>query len=353
MRLSPLQKYFGITLLLSLVICLTIHFPLVLAALLEDGDNRYNHRHGTFDVGLVVFELVNTFLVTWLMFLLNYFIIRPFDKYRKLHLRSVLLSVFLTSLSVVLIILLVNHLKGMLGYEIAPRRHGDEMLFRSFFGSALVLGCIYIMRLIYLKQTADLEVEKLRSESLQSQFESLKNQVSPHFLFNSLTALKALVAESPETADKYIDHLSGVLRYTLQSNEKQTVTLAEEIESTESYIYLVRMRYDRNLTIVSETDPQFLSYRLPPLTIQTLVENAVKHNEISSRNPLTIHIKTTPEGWLEVTNPVREKLSAEEGTGIGLNNLSKQFQLLGEEELRICHENGEFRVVVPLIPPKP
>jgi sensor histidine kinase YesM len=349
MRLGPFHKYLGIALLLSVVICLTIHFPLVLRAFFDDGNNYDNHRRETFNIALASLELVNTFLIVFMVFILNYFIIRPFDKRKKLTFRAVSISLVSTLLLAALMVILFEMVRYQFGSEIGHGKHGDESMFRSFFGSALVLGCIYIIRLIFQKQLFELENEKLRNESLQSQFESLKNQVSPHFLFNSLTGLKALIPESPETADKYIDHLSGVLRYTLQSNEKQTVTLEEEVESTESYIYLIKMRYDKNLTIRTEINEKFRNLRLPPLTIQTLLENAVKHNEISSRNPLIITIRTTPEGCLEIMNPVREKLSPEEGTGIGLSNLSKQFQLLGEEDIRISQENGEFRVVIPLI----
>lgn len=205
------------------------------------------------------------------------------------------------------------------------------------------------MRLIFQKQTIEVENEKLRSESLQSQFESLKNQVSPHFLFNSLTALKILVEDSPNAAKQYISHLSQVLRYTLQSNRKQLVTLGEELEFTESYIFLLRMRYDTNLIIQTEISDGFTDHRLPPLTIQTLVENAVKHNEISKEFPLLIRIQTTLNGHLQVTNKIQEKLTPEDGTGIGLTNLSKLYCLLGEYDIQIFKTDQEFKVEVPLI----
>ena len=205
------------------------------------------------------------------------------------------------------------------------------------------------MRLIFQKQTIEIENEKLRSESLQSQFESLKNQVSPHFLFNSLTALKILVEDSPSLAKQYISHLSQVLRYTLQSNRKQLVTLGEELEFTESYIFLLKMRYDSNLVVKTEIDDKLKDFRLPPLTIQTLVENAVKHNEISKEFPLLIRIQTTPNGYLQVTNKIQEKLTPEDGTGIGLTNLSKLYSLLGEYDIQIFKTDLEFKVEVPLI----
>jgi sensor histidine kinase YesM len=350
MKLSPFQKYIGIALLLSLVICLTIHFPLVLATLFADEGSRSGHRRETFNMGLAMLELLNTFLIAFLLFILNYFIIRPFSKHRKLKWTKIIFSVILTLLSVIILLWVFKEAKSLSGLEINQyRRHGDELLLRNLFSSALVLGSIYIIRLIFQKQSYELEIEMLKSEGLQSQFESLKNQVSPHFLFNSLTALKALIPESPDTADKYVDHLSSVLRYTLQSNEKQTVTLREEMESTESYIFLIKMRYDKNLVIQTEIDTRYLEFLLPPLTLQTLIENAVKHNEISNQKPLTITIQTVEEPLLEVRNPVQKKLTREEGIGIGLNNLTKLYHLLGEKEIQIFGDDREFRVIVPLI----
>jgi LytS/YehU family sensor histidine kinase len=207
------------------------------------------------------------------------------------------------------------------------------------------------MRLIYQKQSVQIENETLKSEALQSQFESLKNQLSPHFLFNSLTALKTLINESPAIAQDYVSNLSKALRYTLQSNEKQLVTLKEERDFTESYLFLIEMRFNTNLTVIIQIDEKYLGYRLPPLTIQTLVENAVKHNEVSKRKPLTITIQTSDNDNLVVRNEINGKITEEEGTGIGLPNLSKQFQLLLGKDITISHENNEFRVEVPLIKP--
>jgi LytS/YehU family sensor histidine kinase len=109
------------------------------------------------------------------------------------------------------------------------------------------------------------------------------------------------------------------------------------------------MRYDKNLVIQTEIDPGLLEYHLPPLTLQTLIENAVKHNEISTLKPLTITIRTMDDNNLEVRNPVQKKLTREEGIGIGLNNLTKLYQLLGEKEIQIFGDDREFRVIVPLI----
>ena len=349
MKTTLNQRYFGIALLLSFSLAITIHFPLVLYTFFDEIE-----RHGRkeFDVAFATFDLIGTFLVAFLLFTLNYFLIKPFERQHKISLKSLALSFFLTIVSVVLMIAIINHFKNLGTPILDSRRHHDELLFRNLFSSAIVLGSIFIMRLIYQKQTFELENEKLRIESLQSQFESLKNQVSPHFLFNSLTALKTLIRESPQLAGQYVDHLSQVLRYTLQGNDKQLVTLREEMEFAESYLFLIKMRYDTNLIIHTEINEEQMRLMLPPLTIQTLLENAVKHNEISKRNPLSIHIVSSGTETLTVTNRIQKKLSPEQGTGIGLTNLSKQFQLLGDRALQVSSENNEFRIDIPLIKPK-
>ena len=206
-----------------------------------------------------------------------------------------------------------------------------------------------IIRLIYQKQIIKLENETLRREALQSQFESLKNQLSPHFLFNSLTALKTLIREAPETAQNYVNNMSRALRYTLQRNEKRLVTLKEEMNFMDSYLYLIKLRYDTNLTVNTTIQDKYFSYNLPPLTIQTLVENAIKHNEISKEKPLVINIEATDTEKLTVWNVIQLKITEEEGGGIGLINLTKQYQLLIGEEISISNLNGQFRVEVPLI----
>jgi sensor histidine kinase YesM len=296
-------------------------------------------------------ELLITFIVALLMFILNYFILRPVRKHGKLSLLTIILAVCLTLISVFILNHLFYSLLNILDTEPRPRGYQNEFISRNFFVSALVVGFILIIRLIYQKQSFQLENETLRSEALQSQFESLKNQLSPHFLFNSLTALKTLINETPDLAQNYVNNLSKALRYTLQSNEKQLVTLKEEMDFTESYLFLIKLRFDTNLTVSTVISEKFLDYRLPPLTIQTLVENAVKHNEISKRRPLIINIETDKNANLVVHNNIQEKITEEPGTGIGLTNLSKQFQILFGRAISISNENNEFRVEVPLINP--
>jgi sensor histidine kinase YesM len=350
MHKNSTKQYFIISLLLSLAIALTIHFPMVMTYLFGEDGVRHGERL------LVSFthngvEFLITYIVALLMFTLNFFILKPVDPHRKLKVWNILLAVGLTLISVYILNHYLYSIKNIIDSEPRPRGHRNEFDYTNFFVSSLVVGCVLIIRLIYQKQIINLENETLRREALQSQFESLKNQLSPHFLFNSLTALKTLIREAPETAQNYVNKMSRALRYTLQSNEKQLVTLKEEMSFMESYLYLIRMRFDTNLSVSTSINEKYFSHRLPPLTIQTLVENAIKHNEISKQRPLTIYILTSDDESLVVWNDIQDKITEEEGTGIGLPNLSKQFQLLIGKDISISNQNNQFRVEVPLIKP--
>ena len=256
---------------------------MVMNYIFGEGGRRFNERFIASFTHLGT-ELVITYIIALLMFTLNFFILNPVGKHGRLKLLNIVLAIVLTVISVFILNDLMFSVKNMIDHtDPRPRGHRDEFDYTNFFVSALVVGCVLVIRLIFQKQTIILENEELRRDSLQSQFESLKNQLSPHFLFNSLTALKILIKEAPETAQNYVNSLSKALRYTLQSNEKQLVTLKEEMEFMESYLFLIRMRFGENLSINTSINENHLSHNLPPLTIQTLVENAIKHNEISKQ----------------------------------------------------------------------
>ena len=192
------------------------------------------------------------------------------------------------------------------------------------------------------------ENEQLKAENIRNQFEVLKNQLNPHMLFNSLNTLRSLVRENQDRAQDYIQELSRVLRYTLQGNESQCVTLREEMDFVSAYIFLLKMRFEDNLRFEINITHNSEEYLLPPMSIQMLIENAVKHNEISNRRPLTITIATDSEEGLLVSNPIQSKLTATTGTGIGLVNLDKRYRLLFRQEIQIT-EDRNFTVRIPLI----
>ena len=353
MEAKSFRQYFLIVVLLSIAIAITIRFPLIMELLFEDGgrDGSGGHHHREFSPDFARFfvDTAISFIVALVMFIINYFILKPTDRNRHITAIRIVLAVSLT----ILLVSILNH--GLYSvssiFDTRPPGRGrrNEFEFMNFYVSALVVGCVLVIRLVFQKQGIKLEYEELKREALRRQYESLKNQLSPHFLFNSLTALKVLIQDDSDKAQSYVNSLSKALRYTLQSNEKQLVTLNEEMEFMHSYIYLIRMRYDTNLIVNYEINESFLLFMLPPLTIQTLVENAIKHNEISKRKPLKIDIVTTVNESLLVRNNIQKKYTEESGTGLGLTNLSKQFEILVGKDIIITKNDESFTVEIPLI----
>lgn len=350
MKNKSTKNYFLTVILLAIAIGIMIHFQMLTDLLFGDGERQHGGRF-IISFSHLGWEWLITVFVAFLMFTLNFYILRPQEKHYILKIFTIPAALILTVISVFVLNSIFFSLLNMVNPEPRARGFHDEFIYRNFFVSGLVIGCVLIIRLLNLKQSVQIENETLKSEALKSQFETLKNQLSPHFLFNSLTALKTLINESPSIAQDYINNLSKALRYTLQSNEKQLVSLKEEMEFTESYLFLIKMRFGNNLTVNVETNEEYLSYNLPPLTIQTLVENAVKHNEVSKRKPLILTIKTTDNASILVMNSIQEKITNEEGTGIGLTNLSMQFKLLIGKDISVSNEYNEFRVEIPLIKP--
>lgn len=218
---------------------------------------------------------------------------------------------------------------------------------RDFIITCTVSGSCYIVYLIRRQQEVMVENQQLHAENILNQYEALKNQLNPHMLFNSLNTLRSLVREDQEKAQEYIQELSRVLRYTLQGNESKSVLLKDEMDFVSAYIFLLKMRFEDNLTFDIDIDRRHELCRVPPMAVQMLIENAVKHNEISNRRPLAIRIYTEGDDLI-VSNPVQPKLTAAPSTGIGLANLAKRYHLLYKREVQIT-ENEQFTVIIPLI----
>lgn len=195
------------------------------------------------------------------------------------------------------------------------------------------------------------EAEQLKKENLQSQLEGLKGQVNPHFLFNSLNSLSSLISEDPGKAEKFLDEMSKVYRYMLRTNEDGLTTLETELQFIHSYFHLLKTRYGDGLDMELKIDEKLLHYLIPPLTLQILVENAVKHNMILRDSPLVIQLLTTNSRKLIVTNNLQRKNRMVFSNKVGLNNIHNKYRLMKQEEILIRDDGKEFAVIVPLIQP--
>lgn len=226
------------------------------------------------------------------------------------------------------------------------------VVLKACFTFAIVILYSRIYTLLYREQQVSLENEILRNENLTTRYNMLASQVNPHFLFNSLSSLSMLVREKDEErALKYIDQLSYTFRYLSQNGANSTfVPLREEIQFAEAYSYLFKIRYADKIAFDFDIEEQYLDYELPPISLQPLIGNAVKHNTISSKQLFRVHIYTK-DGYLVVSNEKRPMLEPNPGTGVGLSNLNSRYQLLLNREIEIVDNDKEFTVCLPLEKP--
>lgn len=202
------------------------------------------------------------------------------------------------------------------------------------------------------KRLEDLRVkgEQLKQEAVQAQFSALKNQVNPHFLFNSLSILSSLVETNAKLSVQYINRLSKVYRYILEQRNAERISLKAELEFVHSYLFLLNIRFADKLQVVidlPETDAA--RYGIAPLTLQLLIENAVKHNRMSSEKPLVVTIQKQHD-TLVVRNCVQLRPKAEESTGLGLQNIISRYKLLTAKPVVVDRKETEFVVQIPLLP---
>ena len=223
------------------------------------------------------------------------------------------------------------------------------VVLKAIFMLAVVILYSRIYTLMHREQQISLENEMLRSENLTTKYNMLASQINPHFLFNSLSSLSMLVREKDEErALKYIDQLSYTFRYLSQNSASVSfITLREEMKFAEAYSYLFKIRYSEKIKFDFDIEERYLNYTLPPISLQPLIGNAVKHNTISSKKLFRVHIYTE-DGFLVVSNEKRPMLEPNPGTGLGLSNLNSRYQLLLNREIEIIDNDKEFTVRLPL-----
>ncbi|MEQ9467597.1 MAG: histidine kinase [Ekhidna sp.] len=241
---------------------------------------------------------------------------------------------------------------GILEYIVCCDMH-DHGHFLLNTAQGFVIGLLIIAYEIinlYVKNAIRTAREKelIQKELAAAKLESLKNQVNPHFLFNSFSVLTSLVEHDSEKAVKFISKLSDMYRYILENDEKSEVTLKEELDFLDSYIFLLKMRHQSAIEVKKEIRMENMSLKLPPMSIQILVENAVKHNNFSVEEPLEIVITNDDEKAIVVTNEKRKKEMLTSGTKIGLKNLSNRLSLSVGRALEITDNDETFQVRLPL-----
>lgn len=211
---------------------------------------------------------------------------------------------------------------------------------------------VMLMRILDSRREMVLKIEKLQRENLQSSYDALMGQINPHFFFNFLGGLNSLIRSGEqERTLTYLEELTSVFRYILQSNRKEIVSLSEELDFVKAYIYLLSIRFEGKLFFSLDIDSQYLNYRLPVLSFLPLIENAIKHNVVSKSHPLHVSIYIDPDEQLVVSNPLQPKTVSEDCNGIGLKNLLGRYELLMGKDIAVIHQKEHFIVRLPLLKP--
>lgn len=225
-----------------------------------------------------------------------------------------------------------------------------------FHCTSYVLSCVILINTIYeivfLRQEMEdsmLKVKLLEMEKIQAELAALKSQIDPHFMFNSLNTLSYLISSKPDTAKTYNDTLAKVYRYILVYKDQNLVFLKEELEFVSNYFYLINIRYEQAVKLLIEIpEVKAENFLVIPASLQILIENAIKHNDFSKKEPLVININIQA-GHVTVKNLIRPKLFAEPTSGIGLENLRERSRLITGKNIIINRDNSEFAVKVPML----
>jgi len=290
-------------------------------------------------------------LVFWnLAVVIIFFFRRKFPKVKQtpIRLAATIGLLMLAILSVQNVLKVVFNLCTVSEYMANP-----ELLFSEILVTAVAcfsIGTIYETVFFFdmWKQTfTQNETLKLRQERVQ--LEVLQNQMSPHFLFNSLNTLSVLINEDQHVASEFAEKLSDVYRYILQNKSNELVPLGVELSFVKDYVYLLKMRYPANLNVEVSVDEKFLNHSIAPLTLQILIENAVKHNVTSKAKPLNIDIYVENGKSILVRNNLQLKSHIEKSTQTGLANIKKRYRYLGTDEVDVIVTQENFLVAIPLI----
>lgn len=224
-------------------------------------------------------------------------------------------------------------------------------LYINIFLRGIIISSLYYFFNLYIvvlkdKQEHQLEIERLKQAQLEANISSLKEQLSPHFLFNTLNTLSTLTSD--KTVKDFVSQLANVYRYVLVNKTNDTTTLHEELEFTRAYLHILQMRHEDALIINVNIDEQLENARIAPFSLQLLVENAMKHNIASLSKPLHISISNDKNDFIVIENNLQEKIAAHNSTGIGLANIMERYRYLFQKEIEIIKTTETFTVKLPV-----
>ncbi|MEH6408821.1 MAG: 2TM domain-containing protein [Leeuwenhoekiella sp.] len=223
-----------------------------------------------------------------------------------------------------------------------------QYYFVSFVISMVVTAIFYFFYYYKCKKEKQVKEQKIIARTASAQFDALKNQLDPHFLFNSLNVLTSLIEENPEHALHFTTSLSKVYRYVLEQKNKELVTVDEELAFAKTYMSLIKMRFEDSLIFTMPAQASNPEAKVVPLSLQLLLENAVKHNRVTPNDKLHIDIEEF-DGFLQIKNNLQAKQIIKKSTGVGLQNIYQRYQLLTKKQVEVITTETEFIVKIPIL----
>ncbi|WP_288438128.1 sensor histidine kinase [uncultured Chryseobacterium sp.] len=228
---------------------------------------------------------------------------------------------------------------------------GPVMLMVEVRGILINLVCYMFLNLLqhnYTGQQIQLELEKVKSDNLGAQYELLKQQINPHFLFNSLNTLKMMAETRDEETVDFVVKLSDFYRFTLESRKLDLISVQEEMKIVDAYLFLQKARFGEGIIFTNLLENETGSTLIPPFTLQLLVENCIKHNIVSQSKPLSIKIYIADD-HIVMENPIQRKINPEDSLGVGLDNIRMRYKHLLEKDIIIHSDEKIFQIKLPLI----
>lgn len=251
-----------------------------------------------------------------------------------------------------IITIIVVLIMGMGLHSFSLQENFTPLKLNLMYGSLVNLLLHLINTIIfYFKEfkTTSLEAEQLKSTTAQAELQLIKSQINPHFLFNNLNVLAALIMKDNKEANRFIEEFSKVYRYILSNHDKELVELKTELDFIKPYIFLLEKRFAEGLIITVHIDDSYFNQLIIPASLQMLIENAIKHNVVSRNKPLLIDVHTNGNNTIMVSNNLQAKQTTEHSTGIGLQNIIRRYQLVSNKQVIIDHNNKQFTVSLPLL----
>jgi len=331
----------------ALVISLAVNVIMIMGIMYDDFTNLISAIKGNIVSYILFFllQLACNLLLFFLLFLYCFRLVRRKQKSRYTEFKAIA--------GVILICFILSPLLTQCQLQVFDWGDGKGMaaftlfnLIKDLIVSIVIILLTETIHQGYKREQTNLINQQLTAENIKVKYEALKNQLDPHFLFNSLNTLNGLIGMDEDKAHEYVDNLSSVFRYTLHS--KNIVRLEEEMEFTDAYISLLQIRFGKNFKVEYDINDKYRNHFIMPVSIQLLIENAVKHNVIHNKSPLEVKIETNARGNIVVSNQVNSKPEKSIG-GVGLVNLTERYRILFGKDIEIRNTGGIFSVEIPLI----